>query len=70
VGKPKGRRPLLRPRRRWLDNIRMDFVEVGWDEVDWVGLAQVRNRWRGLMNSVLNFRVPWNAGKPSSVQNY
>jgi hypothetical protein len=40
VGKPEGRRPLGRPRRRWLDNIRMDLVEVGWCDVDWVGLAQ------------------------------
>jgi hypothetical protein len=58
VGKPEGRRPLGRPRRRWLDNIRMDLVEVGWDEVDWIGLAQDRDRWRALVNSVLNLRVP------------
>jgi hypothetical protein len=46
VGKPEGRRPLGRPRRRWLDNIRMDLVEVGWGDVDWIGLAQDRDRWR------------------------
>jgi sugar phosphate isomerase/epimerase len=58
VGKPEGRRPLGRPRRRWLDNIRMDLVEVGWSDVDWIGLAQDRGRWRTLVNSVLNLRVP------------
>jgi hypothetical protein len=58
VGKPEGRRPLGRPRRRSLDNIRMDLVEVGWADVDWIGLAQDRNRWRDLVNSVLNLRVP------------
>jgi hypothetical protein len=68
VGKPEGRRPLGRPRRMWLDNIRMDLVEVGWSDVDWVGLAQNRDRWRALVNSVLNLRVPLNAEKLSSVQ--
>jgi hypothetical protein len=53
---------------RWLDNIRMDLVEVGWGDVDWIGLAQDRDRWRALVNSVLNLRVPQNAGKPSSIQ--
>jgi hypothetical protein len=57
VGKPEGRRPLGRPRHMWLDNIRMDLVEVGWDDVDWIGLAQDRDRWRALVNSVLNLRV-------------
>jgi hypothetical protein len=46
VGKPEGRRPLGRPRRRWLDNIRMDLVDVGWGDVDWIGLAQDKDRWR------------------------
>jgi hypothetical protein len=64
VGKPEGKRPLGRPRRRWVDNIRMDLGEVGWG--DWIGLAQDRNRWRALVNSVLNLRVPRNAGKLSS----
>jgi hypothetical protein len=58
VGKPEGKRPLRRPRRRWVDNIRMDLVEVGWGDVDWIGVAQDRDRWRGLMNSVFNLRVP------------
>jgi hypothetical protein len=58
VGNPEGKRPLGRPRRRWVDYIRMDLGEVGWDDVDWVGLAQDRNRWRALVNSVLNFWVP------------
>jgi hypothetical protein len=58
MGKPGGRRPLERPRRRWLDNIRMELVEVGWGDVDWIGLAQDRGRWRALVNSVLNLRVP------------
>jgi hypothetical protein len=56
MGKPEGRRPLGRPRRRWLDNISMDLVEVGWGDVDWIGLAQYRDRWRALVNSVLNLR--------------
>jgi hypothetical protein len=46
VGKPEGRRPLGRPRHRWLNNSRMDLVEVGWGDVDWIGLAQDRDRWR------------------------
>jgi hypothetical protein len=58
VGKLKGRRPLGRPRCRWVDNIRMDLVEVGWDDVDWIGLAKDRDRCRALVNSVLNFGVP------------
>jgi hypothetical protein len=58
VGKPEGKRPLGRPKRRWVDNIRMDLGEVGWGDVDWIGLAQDRNRWRALVNSVLNLRVP------------
>jgi hypothetical protein len=58
VGKPEGRRPLGRPRRRWVDNIRMDLVEVGWGDVGWIGLAKDRNRWRALVNWVLNLRVP------------
>jgi hypothetical protein len=57
VGKTVGRRPLGRPRRRRVDNIRMDLVEVGWGDVDWIGLLQDRDRWRALVNSVLNLRV-------------
>jgi hypothetical protein len=58
VGKPKGKRPQGRPRRGWVDNIRMDLGAVRWGDVDWIGLAQDRNRWRALVNSVLNLRVP------------
>jgi hypothetical protein len=59
VGNPEGKRPLRRPRRsRWVDNIRMDLREVGWGDVDWIGLAKDRNRWRALVSSVLNLRVP------------
>jgi hypothetical protein len=57
VGKPEGRRPLGRPRRRWLD-VRMDLVEVGCCDLGWISLAQDRDRWRALVNSVLNLRVP------------
>jgi hypothetical protein len=54
VGKPEGKRHLGRPRHRWVDNIRMDLGEVGWGDVDWIGLDQDKNRWRALVNSVLN----------------
>jgi hypothetical protein len=57
VGNPEGKRPLGRPKRRWVNNIRMDVREVGWGDVDWIGLAQDRNRWRALVNPVLNLRV-------------
>jgi hypothetical protein len=58
VGKPEGKRPLGRQRRRSVDNIRMDPGDVGWSDVDWIGLAQDRNRWRALVSSVLNLQVP------------
>jgi hypothetical protein len=58
VGKPERKEPLGRPRRRWVDNIRMDLGEVGWGNVNWIDLAQDRDRWRALVNSVLNLRVP------------
>jgi hypothetical protein len=58
VGKPEGNRPLGRPRHKRVDNIRMDLGEVGWGDVDWIGLAQDRNRRGALVNSVLNLRVP------------
>jgi hypothetical protein len=57
MGKPEGRRPLGRPRRRWLDIIMMYLVEVGWGDVDWIGLAQDRDKWRTLVNGVMNLRV-------------
>jgi hypothetical protein len=60
VGKPEGKRPLGRPRhtRRWVDNIKMDLLEIGWGSVDWIGLAQDRDKWRALVNAVMNLRVP------------
>jgi hypothetical protein len=58
VGNPEGKRPLGRPRRRWVDNIKMDLGEVGWGDVVWIGLAQDRNRWRALVNAVVNLRFP------------
>ena len=54
----EGKRPLGRPRHRWVDNIRMDLQEVGCGHVDWIGLAQDRDRWRTLVNAVMNLRVP------------
>jgi hypothetical protein len=58
VGKPEGKRPLGRPRRSWIDNIKMDLLETGLSVVDWIGLAQDRYRWRALVKSVMNLRVP------------
>jgi len=58
VGKPEGRRPLGRPRRKWVDNIRTDLQEVGCSYMDWIGLAQDRDRWRTLVSAVMNLRVP------------
>jgi hypothetical protein len=58
VGKPEGKRPLGRPSRRWVDNIRMDLGEIGWDGLDWVDLAQDRDQWWALVNTVMNLRVP------------
>jgi len=58
VEKPEGRRPLGKPRRRWLDNIRMDLLEVGCGYMDWIGLAKDRDRWRTLVSAVMNLRVP------------
>jgi hypothetical protein len=58
VGKPEGKRPLRRPRRTWIGNIKMDLLEIGLSVVNWIGLAQDRYRWRALVNSVMNVRVP------------
>jgi hypothetical protein len=58
VGKPEGRKPLERPRRRWEDNIKMDLREVGWGGMDWINLAQDKDRWRALVNAVMNLQVP------------
>jgi hypothetical protein len=57
VGKPEGKRPLGRPRHRWEDEIRMDLREIGWGIVDWIQLAQDRDRWRAVVNTVMNLRV-------------
>jgi hypothetical protein len=58
VGWPEGKRPLGRPRRRWVDNIKMDLGELGWDGMDWIDLTQERDRWRALVNTVINLSVP------------
>jgi hypothetical protein len=58
VGKPEGERPLGRPRRGWIDNIKMDLLEIGLSVVVWIGLAQDRYRWRALVDAVMNLRVP------------
>jgi hypothetical protein len=61
VGRPEGRRPLGRPRPRWGEGIKVDLKEVGWVGMDWIDMAQDRNRWRVLVNTVMNLRVPQNA---------
>ena len=61
VGKPEGKRPLGRPRRGWVDNIRMDLQEVGCGYMDWIGMVQNRDRWLTLVSALMNLRVPWNA---------
>jgi hypothetical protein len=58
VGKPEGTRPLGRPRCRWVDNIMMDLGDMGWGDVDWIGLAKDRNRWRALVYLVMNLWIP------------
>jgi len=58
VGKPEGKKPLGRPRCRWVDNIRMDLQEMGFRYMDWIGLAQDRDKWRTLVSAVMNLRVP------------
>jgi hypothetical protein len=58
VGKPEGKRPLGRPRRRWVNNIKMDLREIGWGGMDWIELAEDRDQWRDLVNMVMNLRVP------------
>jgi hypothetical protein len=63
VGKSEGRSPLGRPRRRWMGSIKIDIREIGWDDMDWIDLVQDRDQWRALVNTVMNLRVPKNAGK-------
>ena len=58
MGKPEGKRPLGRPKCRWEDNIKMDLQKVGCEGIDWIDLAQDRNRWRALVNAVMNFQIP------------
>jgi hypothetical protein len=58
VGKPDGERQLGRPRHRWVDNIKMDLLEIGWGGVDCIGLAQDREKWRAIVNAVMNLRIP------------
>jgi hypothetical protein len=58
VGKSEGKRPLGRPRRRWVDNIKVDLRGIGWACIGWIVLAQVRDQWRALVNMVMNLRVP------------
>jgi hypothetical protein len=58
VGRPEGRRQLERPRRRWENNIKMDLQEVGWGGIDWIDMAQDRDKWRALVSAVMNLRVP------------
>jgi hypothetical protein len=58
VGRPEGKRPLGTPRRRWVDNIKIGIREIGWDGLDWIDLAQDRDQWRALVNTVMNLRVP------------
>jgi hypothetical protein len=62
VRKPEGKRPVGRPRRRWLDNIEMDLREIGWGDMDWIYLAQDGDQWRALVNTITCFRVPYTAG--------
>jgi hypothetical protein len=58
VGNPEGKRPLERLRRKWVDNIKMDFREIKWDSMDWIDLAQDTDQWRALVNAVMNLQVP------------
>jgi hypothetical protein len=58
VGKPEGKRPLGRPKYRWVDNIKMDLREIGWGDMDWIDLAQDTDQWRALVNTIMKLEVP------------
>jgi hypothetical protein len=58
VEKPEGNRPLGRPRRRWVNNIKMGLLEIGWGGMDWIAVAQDGDKWRALLNAIMNLRVP------------
>jgi glucose dehydrogenase len=58
VGKPEGKRPLGRQRHRWMSNNKMDFREIGWGDMDWIDLAQDRDQWKAIVNTVMNLQVP------------
>jgi hypothetical protein len=58
VGKPEGKRPLGRPRRRWVDNVKMDLRGIGWGGMDWIELAQDKDQWKDIVNTVMSLRVP------------
>jgi hypothetical protein len=58
MGKPEGKRPLGRPRRRWVDDIKMDLREIGWVGLDWIDLAQDRDQWKAVVNTVMKLRIP------------
>jgi hypothetical protein len=66
VKEPEGKRPPGRQRRGWMDNIKLDMGQIRWDSVDWIGLAQDKDKWRALVNSVMNFRVALNTGRLSN----
>jgi hypothetical protein len=63
VGKSEGKRPLGRPRRRWVDNIKIDLRDIEWNDMDWIDLAEDRDKWRALVNTVMILHVPKNSGK-------
>jgi hypothetical protein len=66
VGKLDGKRPLWRPRRRWVDNIKIDLREIGWGGLDWIDVAKDRDKWRALLNTAMNLRVPESTGNTLS----
>jgi hypothetical protein len=70
VGNPEGKRALGRPRRRWVDNIKMDLREIGWDGMDWIYLAQDRDQWRALVNAVMNLRFHKKLGSSCTIGSF